>query len=177
MEADRAREMQTSEQLTLGELTLKLEAVSDKSLPIEFDYQATKPTGLASWRGSYRELAIQYEDGGATCYELPGPDCLMDDPPFARDHSYRCPCGGRPEHSTSLPETPTTQDLLDVLKLAHGKFFTGYKGGDFTMGKTTPVWVANYGNSSGFGDGSMAVVEVREEKENGRVVLVTKHLD
>jgi len=38
--------------------------------------------------------------------------------------------------------------FLECLKEAIGKEFTGYKGGEFLMGKITPVWVANYGESS-----------------------------
>jgi hypothetical protein len=33
-----------------------------------------------------------------------------------------------------------------MLTEAIGKTYTGYKGGEYVMGKVTPVWVANYGN-------------------------------
>jgi hypothetical protein len=36
-------------------------------------------------------------------------------------------------------------DLLTDCRAAMGEVFTGYKGGDFLMGRTTPVWVADYG--------------------------------
>jgi hypothetical protein len=39
-------------------------------------------------------------------------------------------------------------ELLGQCKEAVGKVFEGYKGGDFRMGRGTPVWVANYGESS-----------------------------
>lgn len=178
MAADRSRKMLTSEQLTLGELTLKLEAVADKSLPVTFDVDGYKPTGLGSWRGSYVELAIQYEGGGMNCYEQPKPECKRDE--FG-DHDYKCPCGGSNQHSTTLPESPTVQDLLAVLKLSNGKYFEGYKGGDCTMGKTTPIWVANYGDSSGFksdkehGKYDQAVVGV--ETLPGKVVIKTEPMN
>lgn len=36
-------------------------------------------------------------------------------------------------------------ELLAECRAAMGKVFMGYKGGDFVMGQTTPVWVAEYG--------------------------------
>lgn len=36
-------------------------------------------------------------------------------------------------------------DLLALCKNAMGKVFTGYKGGDFLMGETTPLWISEYG--------------------------------
>ena len=171
MDAARAKEMLNSDQLTMGELILKLESVKDTSLPVRFDDEKLKPTGLGSWRGSYKELAINYE-GAQSCLDQPGPDCKMDE----YGHDYKCECGrDEKAHSTSLPENPSAQNLLNVLNLAKGKVFEGYKGGDFTMGKTTPVWVANYGESSGFkreGDKyNQAVVDV-EETDKG-VILKT----
>src|ERR1700739_3755221 len=41
----------------------------------------------------------------------------------------------------------SVEELLKKLKAAMGTTFYGYKGGEFLMGKTTPVWVANYGES------------------------------
>lgn len=178
IEAGRAKEMLTSPQLTLGEMVLKLEAV-DGELPIVFDKRGYKPTGLGSWRGSYRELAIPYEGGGESCYEQPKPDCKRDE--FFGDHAYDCPCGRTNKHSTTLPKNPKAKDLLAVLKLANGKYFQGYRGGDFTMGKTTPIWVANYGTSAGFksdeknGKYSQGVVDVVQEKN--KVVIKTEALD
>lgn len=170
VEAERAKRMKNSEQLTLGELVLKLE-LTDQSLPVVFDDGKYKPTGLNSWRGSYRELALQYEDGGGTCYEQPKADCEIDE--FG-DHDYKCKCGGSNEHDTALPDNPTVKDLLKVLKLSLGKYYVGYKGGDFTMGKTTPLWVANHGSSSGFkqeeGKYSQAAVDVQQDNEVVRII-------
>ncbi len=36
-------------------------------------------------------------------------------------------------------------DLLAECKSAMGKVFEGYKGGDYVMGETTPIWLAEYG--------------------------------
>ena len=42
--------------------------------------------------------------------------------------------------------TRTPHELLVECRAAMGATFEGYKGGDFLMGKTTPLWVASYGN-------------------------------
>lgn len=52
---------------------------------------------------------------------------------------------------------PKVSDLLAQLNAAVGKSFTGYKGGDYTMTRRTPMWVANYGRST-----STAVVGVEQ---------------
>lgn len=48
-------------------------------------------------------------------------------------------------------DAQTVEDLLQKCREAVGAIYTGYKGGDFTMGRNTPVWVANYGNSGNTG--------------------------
>lgn len=42
--------------------------------------------------------------------------------------------------------TTTAAALLALCKDCMGEEFIGYKGGEFIMGKNTPVWVANYGS-------------------------------
>lgn len=37
--------------------------------------------------------------------------------------------------------------LLERCRAAMGRVFQGYKGGDFLMGETTPLWIAPYGSS------------------------------
>ncbi len=59
MEMQRAEEMKTSPQLTLGKLIAKLEAIEDKSKPVIFD-EIYHPSDIDSWRGSYCELALAY---------------------------------------------------------------------------------------------------------------------
>ena len=41
--------------------------------------------------------------------------------------------------------TRTAAGLLTEARAAMGEVFEGYKGGDFVMGKLTPLWVADYG--------------------------------
>lgn len=140
MKAKRADDMLTSQQLTLGEIILKLEAIPDKKLPVIFDGKRYYPTGIDSWRGSYCELAINYSTTS----------CHM-----------------------------TAKGFLNLLRNTIGKTLTGYKGGYFLMGKTTPVWVANYGDSYGFksdgGIGSQAVTNILKQK--GYIVIKTKAIE
>lgn len=41
--------------------------------------------------------------------------------------------------------TRPASELLDVCKASMGKVFEGYKGGDYVMGASTPLWIATYG--------------------------------
>ena len=129
--AQRAKDMLNSDQLTLGELILKLEAVKNKDLPVVFDKGKYVPVHIGSWRGSYSELAFEYAEGEA---------------------AY------------------TVEAILKLLNDTKGATFRGYKGGEFTMGKGTPVWVANYGEFGGYLEPKddkyeQAVVDVLETPE------------
>ena len=42
----------------------------------------------------------------------------------------------------------TVGELIKMLEKAIGKTYTGFKGGEFVMGRNTPIWVSNYGESS-----------------------------
>ena len=48
-------------------------------------------------------------------------------------------CCGRPKSVAAF---------LDILRRADGQEFTGYKGGEFTMHSSTPMWVSEYGECS-----------------------------
>ena len=138
MAANREEQMKTSNQLTIGELILKLESVDTLEKAVFFDDTDIRPTDVGSWRGSYREFALRYSDED----EFDG---------F------------------------TGEKLLETLEDAIGSSFTGYKGGEFKMGKVTPVWVANYGDSSGFSSRYQGVVNVSETEE--RIVIETAEVD
>ncbi len=137
VQAERAEALKTSQQITLGELILKLESVADKNLPVVFDDSRYHPTGIESWRGSYAELAIEYAEDG---------------------------------------EKLSVDGLLQLLKKAVGSTFFGYKGGEFLMGRRTPVWVANYGKSHGFLQDedvdTQAVIDVLQDGQN--VIIETR---
>jgi len=66
-------------------------------------------------------------------------------------------------------EKKNLADLLKDCKEAVGKTFEGYKGGEFVMGKATPIWVSNYGESQ-----SMGIVDVINEGHT--VILVTMYM-
>lgn len=61
-------------------------------------------------------------------------------------------------------------DLLGWLEKAVGETFYGYKGGSYTMGDDTPVWVANSNET-----GSTVIVDVVDE--GWRVLLKTASID
>jgi len=91
-------------------------------------------------------------------------------------------CGGTVDSFTSyrgyyedLAITPsdapiTVGELLTKATEAHGKEFTGYKGGDFLMGDSTPLWIAPYG-----APGNTAIVDAKVS--DGKFVLITKQTD
>lgn len=69
MKADRALAMANSDQLTLGEILSKCEAIAkndrgDKDEPcVQFDFEHLYPTDIDSWRGSYDELSLSFSSG------------------------------------------------------------------------------------------------------------------
>lgn len=72
--------------------------------------------------------------------ELP-PDRLIES--LVNPHSYR---GYYTDLSFELNDSSATAaELLASCRSCMGAVFEGYKGGDFQMGRNTPVWVANYG--------------------------------
>lgn len=75
-------------------------------------------------------------------------------------------------------EPLTVEALLVKLRSAVGNTFTGYKGGDYIMSAATPVWIANYGESTGFirnGDvWTQAVIGVTEQEQC--VIIDTKNM-
>lgn len=63
-------------------------------------------------------------------------------------------------------QEPKLSDFIKHLKDAVGKEYEGYKGGEYTMSRHTPVWVANHGNA-----GSTSIVDILN---NGyEVILIT----
>jgi len=144
--AARQEEMKTSPQLTLGELILKIavlipaqEAVKkkyDHEAKVGYDFEYLFPTDIASYRGIYAELALNFKSQ---------------------------------EYGEKAVDPMAVTAFLEMLKGCIGKTFEGYKGGDFMMGKNTPIWVANYGNS-----GRTAVVDVLDEEHS--VTLITRYL-
>ena len=162
-------ELKSSDQLMLSELISKLEAVKNKELPLFIDIMNKRPKGINSWRGCYAKLAIQTKDFGY--YDTYGSE-------------------GKTEHIKSYKqktigkENPTVKEWIVILKKIIGKTFTGYKGGNFTMEKNTPVYLAEYSNASFKIDDkeldtknytnykNVFFVDVKEQDK--KVILVTK---
>lgn len=64
-----------------------------------------------------------------------------------RPHSYR---GYYSDLAFELGDgLRSAKDLLTQCKAAMGTVFVGYKGGDYVMGKITPIWISEYGSTSG----------------------------
>jgi len=68
------------------------------------------------------------------------------------------------------------EEFERMLSDANGKTFQGYKGGDFLMGKNTPLWVANNGECTGFKENdkydNQAIVDISELED--AVIIETK---
>lgn len=67
------------------------------------------------------------------------------------------------------PALHTVGDLLDAAKAADGATFHGYKGGDYMMGRTTPLWADEWGEYTARGIIGVIV-------DDGTVVLTTADL-
>ena len=66
---------------------------------------------------------------------------------LADPHSYR---GYYSDLAFEFYEgTRPAANLLAECRECMGQAFTGYKGGEYVMGTNTPIWVSEYGNSSG----------------------------
>ena len=128
----KAREeaLKSSPQWTLGELIVALETIESRKLPVYLD-DLKIPTHYISWRGSYDELAIEYD-----------------------------------EKSVPL----TVEQFLSKSVNALDETFIGYKGGEFRMGRRTPIWVDHYGEG-----GHRGVVGIKQQSD--RVIIKTKECE
>lgn len=82
-------------------------------------------------------------------------------------YSYR---GYYNQLSIEPGESATVATLALRLSDAIGETFTGYKGGDYTMSRNTPVWISGYGTASGWAvtgvdtSGEKAVLTIEHEE-------------
>lgn len=149
VKARRADSLKDSSQMTLGELIARLEPLVEKQEGIKerykeetcvvFDFTSAIPTGFSSWRGNYSELAVNYSFNG-----------YGDMKGYSKKEGFT---------SSFEPKPFTLTEFLEMAKSCLGKSFCGWKGGDFIMGKTTPLWVDNDGDC-----GSTGIVGVRDEE-------------
>lgn len=165
----REEKLANSSQLLLGELKLKLDTVKDKNKPIVFDF-GMKPAGASSWRGSYRELGLEYSENG-------GGEARWN----SNIIEYVSEYGNMYESDIfTLPENPTTQNFIDMLNALTDKEMVGYKGGDFKMTKNVAVYFGNYGSSTvdNYKEKEYATVapfDVIEDEKN--VIIITNEID
>jgi hypothetical protein len=68
--------------------------------------------------------------------------------------------GGDPD------KMPKVKEILNLCKDAIGKYFTGYKGGNYLMTEKTPIWVSNYREV-----GDTGIIDVIEA--GWRTIIVT----
>lgn len=61
---------------------------------------------------------------------------------LSNPHSYR---GYYSDLAFQMGDKITIADALKMIRDTMGEVFEGYKGGEFQMGRNTPVWQANYG--------------------------------
>jgi hypothetical protein len=85
-------------------------------------------------------------------------------------HSYRGYYEQLALGYTDEGESPKVSELLTLLKDANGKTFTGYKGGEYTMGDDTKMWVANRRQAGG-----TAIIDAVEHR--CYVILTTAKID
>lgn len=71
---------------------------------------------------------------------------------------------------TNDSEPKTVDEFDHQLNRALGQEYTGYKGGEFLMGLTTPLWQSPYGTTG------RAIVGIRNTSD-GTVELITKVID
>lgn len=167
----REERLSNSDQLLLGELKLKLEAIKDKTKPIVFDF-GMKPAGASSWRGSYKELGLEYSKngGGSASWNSDEVEWVSEDGEYK---SYK-------SESFSIPENPTAQNFLDMLNALTDKEMVGYKGGDFVMHKNVAVYFGNYGevgieNYRGVEYPTVAPFDIVEN--DTEIIVITKEVE
>jgi hypothetical protein len=66
---------------------------------------------------------------------------------------------------------PSAKSVAELLEFADGMAFFGYKGGQYTMNRDTPLWVDRYGDCTGTG-----IVGVEYLGEHS-IILETKKVD
>lgn len=168
LKAMRESEMKYSPQFTVQKLIDELSKYSkEKKVKLT---DTVFPTWFGSWRGSYSELAINYDGWGGNFREQPLPDCTIDE---FWDHAYDCKCWWRPKIDSSL-KSWTVWEFLDMLNLILGKVMWWWKGGDFTVDESTPIWIANSWESGSnlIWDYKYTFIVWTEEKEDAIYLIM-----
>jgi hypothetical protein len=139
--------------LTYGDLIDALKAASAEAV---FDGQVV---GLGSYRGYYEDIALYTESRGVTASDT----AEQFDGDFRKDYDE-----WRAAHDISFDSLPrTAHELAEALESLIGRYFTGYKGGEFEITRDKALWLASdYGDCS-----QMAVMAISKE-----LALVTKEI-
>lgn len=120
--------------------------------------EARKPYHLSL--GELRDLAEQFDD----CVFI----IAEDGGGITREHSYR---GYYEDLAFERSDEPTpAREVWDMCERALSLSYGGYKGGDYTYDRTTPLWLAAYGETG------EAIVDV-DPVEPGVLALVVKEVD
>jgi hypothetical protein len=86
------------------------------------------------------------------------PDMMVNG--FESPHSYR---GYYHDLAFEpLDETITVERALEIARSCMGEIFEGYKGGEYQMGRKTPIWIALHGRSG---------LKIKELREDGSFEL------
>ncbi|MBP7109507.1 MAG: hypothetical protein KBA90_13200 [Chitinophagaceae bacterium] len=133
----RDRRMVNSDQLTLGELISKIEPIAAKQKEVIEKYK--------------EEADVRYD------FEYLFPTDIDSWRGSYNELALNFKTDGKGMYVT---------DFLKMLKETIGKKFTGYKGGEYIMDESTPIWVANNGNS-----GNTALIDVVDNEY--QVILIT----
>lgn len=143
VQAERTKNFGLSDQLSLGELIAKLEPIAEK--------QAVR---LANEQD---EAIVYFDFGDLFPTEFTSWRGIYRELALCFSERWYSPKDVKPH---------TVTGFLKLCKETVGKEFIGYKGGEFTMGKNTPVWVANWGTS-----GNTALLDVVDDGYT--VILIT----
>lgn len=143
--AIRDAHFQNTPQITLGELIKQIEGMGVN----------TDPDGPFEGKPKY----VKFDFGTAIPTKLDSWRGAYDE--IALGYKLT----GYDDDSSHMDEI-TAEDLLKELKAAIGKTYTGWKGGDFVMSESTPIWVANPGNS-----GETGIIAAYDD--SFRIILMT----
>ena len=137
----------------MNTLQALFDAIDDAAARERSTYHLTLSGLIAALEAVPAQCVVQYADGRS-----PGE-------PMSYRGYYSDLC------FADAPDTVVAKDFLKTAGNALGKTFTGYKGGDFTMTRSTPLWRSEYGHSSGHATISTTL------RSAGVLELVTKEID
>lgn len=121
------------------------------------------PSALSSYRGFYDHLAIERDTSQAHT------STRLDERAKPVKSQYLGTYA--PGHlEVQIKANATVGQLVKALDVAVGTWFEGYKGGQYRMEPSTPIWVSEWGNVD-----RLRIASVRVQ--DGRVDLTIEHDD